>query len=294
MALTWTSRTTATAPSLTSSLVDVVHLWKGTRRHEEEEEKKKTEVDDDDDNNNTSLLVPKLQILFSFTPTIVVIKQRQRSSFLSHLIDDDKNTFNSIMKIQVSATAFVLVSLGSVAVSAFQTVGPKQQQQQQPRNHVTAAGIASAVGPLKMSSYAMQTAMIDVTENAPRDVYSMQSWAQGYGVQLAPGVEIGSNDGEDYSVMTTANIPAGSPVMFVPSQLVLSSGSVEQEFGGQLQAAEQTLVEYEGTAQRLPLFRLMIKVLVELEKGDQSPWYAYLNSLPRRFYNGAAMTGTFF
>ena len=117
----------------------------------------------------------------------------------------------------------------------------------------------------------------------------MQNWAQQYGVQLADGVEIGSSDGEDYSVITNSFIPAGSPVMFVPADIIMSSGDVEAEFGGQLQAAEQTLMEFEGTAQRLPLFRLMIKVLAEYEKGQDSPWFPYLNAMPRRFYNGVAM-----
>jgi hypothetical protein len=81
--------------------------------------------------------------------------------------------------------------------------------------------------------------------------------------------------------------------MFVPRELILTSGDVESEFGGQLQAAEQTLMEFEGTSQRLPLFRLMIKVLAEYEKGQDSPWFPYLNAMPRRFYNGAAMTGAF-
>ena len=35
---------------------------------------------------------------------------------------------------------------------------------------------------------------------------------------------------------------------------------------------------------------LTIKILVELQKGDQSPWYPYLNSLPRYFTNAASMT----
>ena len=177
------------------------------------------------------------------------------------------------MKFTTLTVSAVLVVAGTV--SAF-------QPQTQPRR----------VASLHMQSSFASTA-IDVSETAQRDVYTMQSWAQQYGVQMAEGVEIGSNDGEDYSVFTNSNIPSGSPVMFVPSQLVMTSGSVEAEFGGSLQAAEQTLVEFEGTAQRLPLFRLMIKVLSEYEQGDQSPWYYYLNSMPRRFYNGAAMTGTY-
>jgi hypothetical protein len=132
---------------------------------------------------------------------------------------------------------------------------------------------------------------IDIQETAQRDVYSVQEWAQNYGVQIADGFEITTQDGEDYFVMTNQNIAAGSPVLYVPAELCLSSGMVEQEFGASLAAAEATLTAYEGTAQRLPLFRLMFKVLAEYEKGADSPYLPWLNSLPRRFYNGAAMTG---
>lgn len=34
----------------------------------------------------------------------------------------------------------------------------------------------------------------------------------------------------------------------------------------------------------------MLKILVEYEKGEESPWYAWLNSLPRYYTNAASMT----
>lgn len=41
---------------------------------------------------------------------------------------------------------------------------------------------------------------------------------------------------------------------------------------------------------RLPLFRLMVRILAEWEKGQDSVYFPWLNSLPRQFYNGASMT----
>ncbi len=41
---------------------------------------------------------------------------------------------------------------------------------------------------------------------------------------------------------------------------------------------------------RLPLFRLMVRILLEWEKGEDSVYFPWLNSLPRQFYNGASMT----
>ena len=129
-------------------------------------------------------------------------------------------------------------------------------------------------------------------ETAQRAVYGMENWALQCGVQKAGGVEIWSGDGMDWQMITNENIAAGTPVFFVPAGMVLSSNAVEQEFGGQLEAAENALVQMEqGLAQRLPLFRLMVKILAEYEKGEESPFYPWLNSLPRQFFNGVAMTG---
>ena len=132
-------------------------------------------------------------------------------------------------------------------------------------------------------------------EYAPRgDVMNMVNWARQYGVQTAPGVEpYTSDNGNDWQMITTQNINAGDGVVFVPSQLVLSSNNVVNEFGPSLQNAEQILVQIEnGLSQRLPLFRLMIKILAEYDKGQESPYFPWLDSLPRQFYNGVAMTGT--
>lgn len=35
---------------------------------------------------------------------------------------------------------------------------------------------------------------------------------------------------------------------------------------------------------------LLYRILAEYEKGDQSPYFPWLNSLPRQFYNGVSMT----
>ena len=143
-----------------------------------------------------------------------------------------------------------------------------------------------------LSSLDMYTAStIDISEMAPRDVYSMTEWAVGYGVQMAPGVELSSNDGVDFFLVANQGIPAGSAAVFVPAQLVLSSTNIQTEFSVALVQSEEVL-QRNGATNRLPLFRLMVKILAEYEKGDQSPYFPWLNAMPRLFYNGVAMTGT--
>lgn len=135
-----------------------------------------------------------------------------------------------------------------------------------------------------------------------RDVYSMEQWATQYGMQKADGVELYSEDGgSDYALMTNSGASAGESIIWVPASIVINSASVEQEFGaGCLQEAEAVLIKVDEFAAmkgkntdsfyRLPLFRLMVRILAEWEKGEDSIYFPWLNSLPRQFYNGSSMT----
>ncbi|KAL3787749.1 hypothetical protein ACHAW5_002217 [Stephanodiscus triporus] len=148
-----------------------------------------------------------------------------------------------------------------------------------------------------VSTYGSSTGgRVDVSdEYAPRDVYSMEEWATQYGVQKADGVQLYSEDGSDYQLIAQSYIPGGSTVIYVPSNVVLSSSNVVNEFGGSLQQAENILVQMDqGTQARLPLFRLMVKILSEYDAGQDSPFYPWLNSLPKQFYNGVSMTDACF
>lgn len=183
-----------------------------------------------------------------------------------------------------------------------------------------------------------QQQFVEVTDlRSPRDIYSMEEWATQYGMQKADGVELYStnDDMKDYSLFTNIGISAGQTVLFVPSDIVLNSEVIQQEFGNSLQAAEMSLLQIDNQARfpqgaeyRLPLFRLseyhslcsihllvgsfffswsfpsrilymlyvcdmfmlVTKILIEYEKGTDSNFFPWLNSLPRQFFNGVSMT----
>lgn len=147
-----------------------------------------------------------------------------------------------------------------------------------------------------VSAYQGSSGLIDISApDSTRDVYAMEQWAAEYGMQKAPGVELYTADGADWQLVTQAPIAAGSSVLYVPSDIVLGSNAVQQELGGSLEAAENALVQMEqGLQARLPLFRLMVKILAEWDAGAESPYFYWLNSLPRQFYNGVAMTDACF
>lgn len=91
------------------------------------------------------------------------------------------------------------------------------------------------------------------------------------------------------SVMTNQNIPANSPVLLVPNAMILSAVRARQEIGS-VEAAEKRLILTKTARENLPQFYLFLKVLIEYEKGSDSPWCPWMNGLPRAFYNGASMT----
>ena len=137
------------------------------------------------------------------------------------------------------------------------------------------------------------TVSLDVSEATKRNVDTLQEWAQECGVQTVEGLRIvqtapsiNNPDGQDYHLVTKQDIEANTPVICVPQYLTLSSADISQELGGNLEAAESAL----ESSDRLPLFRLIVKILSEVQAGDTSPFYPWLNALPRRFNNGVAMT----
>eukprot|EP00581_Thalassiosira_minuscula_P010462 CAMPEP_0183710862 /NCGR_PEP_ID=MMETSP0737-20130205/6495_1 /TAXON_ID=385413 /ORGANISM="Thalassiosira miniscula, Strain CCMP1093" /LENGTH=378 /DNA_ID=CAMNT_0025939227 /DNA_START=152 /DNA_END=1288 /DNA_ORIENTATION=- len=118
----------------------------------------------------------------------------------------------------------------------------------------------------------------------------MADWAANCGVQQADGIQLTSYDGRDYFPATQADIPAGSPVMFVPGDLIITSTKASAEYGASgLNECEQKLIAG-GLSDKVPLFRIFWKILSEYDLGEQSAWYPWLNSLPQLFNNGASMT----
>ena len=159
------------------------------------------------------------------------------------------------------------------ALSVSKAVGFQPILHNNPAFHITST---------KLSAY------VDFDENSPRDVATMDQWASQYGVQKGGGFQLTSPDGLDISVMSSEGAQANTPVLFVPNTLVLSAIQAQQELG-MFSEAEKRLVQAKA-ADDLANFYLFVKILKEFEMGDQSPWFPWLNSLPRYFVNGASMT----
>ena len=137
---------------------------------------------------------------------------------------------------------------------------------------------------------------ININEGAPREVGTFEEWATACGVQKSDGFQLtytanideNSNLHGDISVMTNQDLGEGSPVLYVPGEMIMSSRRSMEEFGT-IKEAEQRLVSAKAS-DHVPQFYLFLKILREFELGEQSPWYPWLNSLPRYYSNGASMT----
>jgi len=140
--------------------------------------------------------------------------------------------------------------------------------------------------------FSVSSTTTDLEETAQRDIASMDEWASACGVERCQGFQLVATNKEneplDVGAMTTVDLPAESPVLFVPSHIIISADQSKNEIG-YIEAAENLFYKL-GTIDHTPYFYLFLKLLIEYELGEESLWYPWLNSLPRYFSTGASMT----
>ena len=197
-----------------------------------------------------------------------------------------------------SATIIASAALASPSVvSAFQL--PALSHNNILRRPATIIIRSTSFSSSKLSAY------VNVDEKCPRDVRTMEEWAAACGVQRSEGFQLmtttdsGGGQQPDVSVMTNANVPANSPLLFVPNEMILTGTKSYQELSNDptiVRAAEQIAASAASAPPTIDghndvvSFYLFLKILKEYELGEASPWYPWLNSLPRYYCNGASMT----
>lgn len=137
----------------------------------------------------------------------------------------------------------------------------------------------------------LKAAAIDIQETAERDIGSMEQWAVNLGVQRTEGIQLTSEDGLDWSLMTTQPIPSGSSILSVPGNMILTSSKAKEELSqyGDVEAGA-SLLERLGSGDIVSKYYLVLKILYEYDIGQESPYLEWLNGLPRLYYNAASMT----
>jgi uncharacterized membrane protein YgcG len=153
---------------------------------------------------------------------------------------------------------------------------------------------------------------VDINERSPRNVGPFDDWTTSCGVQrceggfrLVPTNPTGDDqyNQDDISVMTDIDLPAGQPVLSIPANMILSSTTSRielEELGDSLDVNTEDaecsirkavdLLQRLGAGDTVPKFYLFLKVLLEYSRGIESPYYPWLDSLPRLYYNSVSMT----
>jgi hypothetical protein len=132
---------------------------------------------------------------------------------------------------------------------------------------------------------------LSITRETPRDILTFQEWAGQCGVEAENGFCFMENlvdDNEEYYAATATGGRAGSRVLRVPNEMILSSARIAQDYEGYVQPSFTT-IEQKGMRHLLLQFYLFLKILVEIEQGSDSPYYPWLNSLPRKYNTAVSM-----
>lgn len=105
---------------------------------------------------------------------------------------------------------------------------------------------------------------IDVDEDAPRDVQTFEEWAYNYGAQRSDGFQLVSDDGMDVYAATSQDLPTGTPVVFVPEHMILSSTKAMSELRTpEMNGAEKVVLSVNAESE-MRHYYIMLKVWLDI------------------------------
>ena len=164
---------------------------------------------------------------------------------------------------------------------------------------ITAAALGSVQAfvvpqiPSSTSTPASQlfSSVLPLERTATREIDNFQAWAGDCGVLAENGFYIEEQmvDGvEDYYAATSTGAAEGSRVLAVPGEMILSSIWLEQEYEGYIEPCIGTLHEMgmDGLSEQ---FYLFVKILIEYENGETSPYFPWLQAMPRAWNTAVSM-----
>ena len=198
-----------------------------------------------------------------------------------------------LSSIQALALACVVASISGFSTSSTCTSSPRSIIS--PTSTSLSSTTFYPQAQTKENTFAAD--ILDIADDAERNTISFdQTWAPANGIQRHDGfklaqesMEVGIN--KDVFAMTSTDVPTGTPVLFVPESLILSANKAVAELRtlGDMTQAEAE-VQLAGAESEFRHYYLMLKLLTEIQKGEASPYYEWLNSLPRYFTNAVSMT----
>mmetsp|Transcript_1053 Transcript_1053/g.2243 ORF Transcript_1053/g.2243 Transcript_1053/m.2243 type:complete len:539 (-) Transcript_1053:37-1653(-) len=133
---------------------------------------------------------------------------------------------------------------------------------------------------------------VDLSEYAPRNIIGFKYWASTMGIEKNDCFKLEEQDKKQREIyaMTTRSTEAGTAVLYVPEHLILSSSKAMAELRTDGMAEAEEYLASVGAESQLREYYLMLKVLLEYQKGSDSEWHKWLDALPRYYSNAVAMT----
>ena len=139
---------------------------------------------------------------------------------------------------------------------------------------------------------ALRLEKILMEQDDNRKVPSLQEWAVSQGISIADGVELVNNGMGDWGVGLTGaetinnnstTYRKGSAIMTIPKGLILSSSDIDDV--GLIESITASMTKA-NLNYFVPECLLVLRVLQECSLGASSPWYPWLESLPKSFDTG--------
>ena len=128
-------------------------------------------------------------------------------------------------------------------------------------------------------------AVLSVDETTPRTYDNFAAWANHYGLNISPSFSLTEATERDWSVVVAGATGAkkGDELLHVPQMLILSSKRAEEEDFPKGIGAITQFFDQKGAKDLVPQFFLFLKVLKEYELGHESPYFPWLDAMPRKF-----------
>ena len=163
-----------------------------------------------------------------------------------------------------------LVPWSSRAKSMSSTVGSLPPTQKRTSTTTTTTRVSASV--------------LSVEETTPRTYDNFAAWANHYGLIISPAFSLTEATEGDWSVMAGATgAKKDEELLHVPQMLILSSKRAEEEdFPNGIGSIVQ-FFDQKGAKDLVPQFFLFLKVLKEYELGQESPYFPWLDAMPRKF-----------
>lgn len=139
------------------------------------------------------------------------------------------------------------------------------------------------------STMPQQGYQLDVSEYSPRNGQGFIEWATNNGVLMENFQMQPLEDDNNWGVFSPQGGTAGSRALFVPNMLRMTTQNIrQQDFPHMEPLIQQRILTkskrfQNGDVELANHFYLFLKVLQEWEMGPNSPYYAWMDALPRKF-----------